>query len=58
MLIDTTCIKYGVFITCGLPCGTKELGWFRLIFTIFEEELTKGIWQLIKTLEELRVCAS
>jgi bifunctional pyridoxal-dependent enzyme with beta-cystathionase and maltose regulon repressor activities len=53
--IDKTCMKHGVSIARGTLFGTEELGWFRLTFTISEEEIAEGIRRLLNALEEFRV---
>jgi len=53
-LIDRTCMKHGVSIARGSLFGTEELGWFRLTFTISEEEIRLGIQRLVEALEEVR----
>jgi len=47
-------MKHRVSIARGSLFGTEELGWFRLTFTLSEEEITEGIRRLVDALEELQ----
>ena len=47
-------MKHGVSIARGSLFGTEEQGWFRLTFTISEEEIREGIQRLEKGLEEVQ----